>query len=312
MRTIGALSWITIADLKGPVATVPVDFSVDGLQRINVRGSLYGNPVEPKVVVIDNTGNNQNITITINGVGTQVAASIRQTSPVPSGLQYLDLQGASGITTATFYANPADAPPDAPNYQAIIQAAVAATMIPGGMIMWPAAVAPAGWLICDGSPVSRAANAALFAAIGITWGAGDGLTTFNVPDCRDRFPLGVSVGGLGGQRATARALGSTGGEETHTITLAESPAHTHTGVTGGQSADHTHVGNGAWYANVPSGRQVVLGGGVFCDLPNVDGDAIQSTAGSSNDHTHTIASAGGGNAFDKMPNYFAINFIIKT
>lgn len=53
---------------------------------------------------------------------------------------------------------------------------------------------PAGWLACDGSAVSRAAYPALFAAIGTTYGAGDGATTFNVPDMRGEFPRGDDAG----------------------------------------------------------------------------------------------------------------------
>jgi microcystin-dependent protein len=71
--------------------------------------------------------------------------------------------------------------------------------------------------------VSRATYANLFNAIGTTWGAGDGTTTFNVPDLRGRVPLSRGQGsGL-----TNRTLGSTGGAETHTLVTAEIPAHTH-------------------------------------------------------------------------------------
>lgn len=53
---------------------------------------------------------------------------------------------------------------------------------------------PTGWLECDGSAVSRTTYAALFAAISTTWGAGDGSTTFNLPDFRDRVPIGAGTG----------------------------------------------------------------------------------------------------------------------
>jgi microcystin-dependent protein len=55
--------------------------------------------------------------------------------------------------------------------------------------------APDGWLLCDGSPVSRTTYADLFAAIGTTWGAGDGSTTFNVPDLRGAFLRGTGSHG---------------------------------------------------------------------------------------------------------------------
>ena len=66
--------------------------------------------------------------------------------------------------------------------------------IPIGAI-WPyaGADAPGGFLLCDGSAVSRNRYAALFAVIGTLYGAGDGETTFNVPDLRDRFPMGAGT-----------------------------------------------------------------------------------------------------------------------
>jgi microcystin-dependent protein len=88
-------------------------------------------------------------------------------------------------------------------------------------------------LLCDGSAKSRATYAALFAAIGTNYGAGDGSTTFNVPDFRGRVPLGAGTGpGL-----TARNLGATGGEESHVLVAGEIPAHSH-GVT---DPGHTHT-----------------------------------------------------------------------
>lgn len=55
---------------------------------------------------------------------------------------------------------------------------------PGAIVDFAMQAAPAGWLVCNGAAVSRTTYAALFAAIGTVWGAGDGVTTFNVPDIR--------------------------------------------------------------------------------------------------------------------------------
>lgn len=69
---------------------------------------------------------------------------------------------------------------------------------PAGAVMpFAGTVAPAGWLACDGSAISRATYVELFAAIGIVWGAGDGATTFNLPDLRGRFPRGAGNSGNG-------------------------------------------------------------------------------------------------------------------
>lgn len=85
-----------------------------------------------------------------------------------------------------------------------------ADMPPGTVTMFAGSSTPTGWMVCDGSAVSRTTYAGLFAAIGTTWGVGDGSTTFNVPDLRGRTPIGAGTGsGL-----TARTLGQTLGSET--------------------------------------------------------------------------------------------------
>jgi microcystin-dependent protein len=68
---------------------------------------------------------------------------------------------------------------------------------------------PTGWLLCNGQAVSRTTFADLFAAIDTTYGIGDGSTTFNVPDMRQRFPLGKAASGTGS------GLGDTGGAIDH-------------------------------------------------------------------------------------------------
>lgn len=66
---------------------------------------------------------------------------------------------------------------------------------PAGFMGYTASTyAPDGWLIADGQAVSRSTYAELFAAIGTTWGAGDGATTFNLPDGRRRFMRGADLG----------------------------------------------------------------------------------------------------------------------
>lgn len=88
----------------------------------------------------------------------------------------------------------------------------------GGTMEYGGDTAPAGWLLCDGTAVSRATYAALFAVIGTKFGVGDGSTTFNLPNLARRSPIGPGSGWAVGQQV---------GEETHTLTIAEMPAHTH-------------------------------------------------------------------------------------
>ena len=118
---------------------------------------------------------------------------------------------------------------------AIESASAGGTSTPVGVIMdFAGSVIPTDWLDCNGQEILRAAYPALFTAIGTTWGAGNGTTTFNVPDMRRR----VAVGSGGTPTATLSAgVGAVGGAETHLLTAAESgmPAHLH-GTNGTGSA----------------------------------------------------------------------------
>lgn len=66
--------------------------------------------------------------------------------------------------------------------------------VPGTVAHFANSTAPAGWLKCNGAAVSRATYAALFAAIGTTYGVGDGATTFNLPELRGEFLRGLDDG----------------------------------------------------------------------------------------------------------------------
>lgn len=63
--------------------------------------------------------------------------------------------------------------------------------------IWPSSTIPDGFLLCNGSAVSRTTYANLFSKIGTTFGSGDGSTTFNVPDLRDRYIIGANTNLLG-------------------------------------------------------------------------------------------------------------------
>ena len=91
-------------------------------------------------------------------------------------------------------------------------------MLAGSIYLFAGNVVPEGFLVCDGSAVSRSTYEELFDAIGTTFGTGDGSSTFNLPDLTGRVALGISNG---------HSLASTGGEETHALIDAEIPSHVH-------------------------------------------------------------------------------------
>lgn len=96
----------------------------------------------------------------------------------------------------------------------------------GSIILSTSSVIPTGFLVCDGSAVGRSQYAELFSVIGTTYGPGDGLNTFNLPNLSGRVVVGPASG---------LVLGSTGGESEHVLQSNEIVAHTH------DVPSHTHT-----------------------------------------------------------------------
>jgi microcystin-dependent protein len=126
----------------------------------------------------------------------------------------------------------------------ILNEAVRNALAPAGaVITYAGSSAPSGWLICDGSAVSRSTYSDLFSAIGTTYGIGDGSSTFNVPDCR-----GVFVRGAGTQTISAISYSGTLGAKQgdtlqgHKHSLTD-PTHTHSAA-GEPSARQTGANTG--------------------------------------------------------------------
>jgi microcystin-dependent protein len=161
----------------------------------------------------------------------------------------------------------------------------------GAMTPYAGAAAPSGWLMCDGSAVSRTTYASLFGVLSTTYGAGDGSTTFNLPDLRSRLPIGAGQGtGL-----TNRPLATTGGEEAHVLTVAEMPAHAHPINDPGHS--HPNV-----FPDTSSAQGGSSGVRVNADAAG----AVIAITGITEGQT------GGGGAHNTVPPFLALNYIIKT
>ena len=152
---------------------------------------------------------------------------------------------------------------------------------------------PTGWLLCDGSVISRTTYAFLYNAIGTTYGQGDGSTTFSLPNLADKFVLGKGT--------TYSTLGATGGEKTHTLSIGELPSHGHSGST---STDGNHAHS---VSTLVSGSQFV---GSHNNNNCTWGTATTSYSGS-HSHTVSISNTGNGQAHNNMPPYIVMNYIIK-
>jgi microcystin-dependent protein len=140
--------------------------------------------------------------------------------------------------------------------------------------------APRGWAFCNGQLLSISQNTALFSLLGTNFG-GDGRTTFALPNLQGRTPIHASA---------THPLGEAGGEETHTLSLAELPAHAHT--LGALQADASQRSAG--------GR-----------LPAYAAeDTYSRSASLVSMHAQAVANAGGGQAHSNLQPYTVLNFVI--
>ena len=125
------------------------------------------------------------------------------------------------------------------------------TLTPTGSVLaFAGSSAPAGWMLCDGQPISRTTYSALFAVIGTTYGVGDGASTFNLPDLRGRAIAGKdNMGGTPANRLTSTrsVTVSTISQSGSTVTVVTSSAH---GLDAGNTVVISGAGNpvfdGTW------------------------------------------------------------------
>jgi microcystin-dependent protein len=151
----------------------------------------------------------------------------------------------------------------------------------GKISMFARSTAPSGYLKCNGAAISRTTYEALFSAIGTTFGAGDGSTTFNIPDLRGEFIRGWDdARGVDSGRTFGSWQGGQNLAHTHSATTS-SDAHTHTwSGTTSSSGEHTHTTP----LNVGG-----TGGRVAVSGVNITVTSTNISTSSSGDHTHTVS-----------------------
>ncbi|CAF1169152.1 unnamed protein product [Rotaria sp. Silwood1] len=178
------------------------------------------------------------------------------------------------------------------------------------------------WLFCNGSEVSRTTYHELFAVIGTTYGAGNGIDTFNLPDFRARFPLG--------SQGTNDTSLISGGNSLHTITIAELPAHDHDQGSlqiqsnGGHTHSYSDPGHnhGGVTGTGPFGTgslAMVSSSGFGADsgthTHSISAGTIGITIESNGNHIHSISgstgSQGQGQPINMMPPYQIVHYIIR-
>lgn len=192
----------------------------------------------------------------------------------------------------------------------------------GGLVPFAGATAPSGYLLCDGSQVSRATYQSLFLAIGTAYGAGDGSTTFNVPDMRQRFPLGKAATGTGA------TLGSTGGsiDHTHTesahshtvsITSSTDGSHGHGGATS-TDGSHNHGGDTGGIDSItgfgagPGTQTVPVDHNHSLSSDGLHGHTIDADGAHSHSVSGSTSSDGAGDTGSANPPYLSVNYLIYT
>ncbi len=198
-------------------------------------------------------------------------------------------------------------------------------LIPSGMITQFAGVAaPNGWLICDGSEISKTNYADLFAVIGTIYGTAIDDTKFKLPDLRENVPVGKS-GAI-----NSLALGAIGGSNSINLATNQLPSHTHTGTTNSDGIHthtasdngHAHSYDDAYFAENRGSNNGIYGTSSGTDYDNqyiyrsgpvTNTGYAQITVNSNGTHTHTFTTAatGSGASIDIRNKYIVLNYIIR-
>jgi len=276
--SLEAVTHISDLDINNPVgASDPKSQGDDHIRNIksalktdfpNINGAVTGTPAELNGVV--GSAAVEAITVDTAYIASQfnfLPAVTKITAPADGVPVLLTLPAVSGVTAGKrrrFYNNSLGNVQLVPNGTDTIAGTNANYRIPsrtsiellsdgisewmlgkgpehfiGQMIEFAVATAPLGFVPCDGAAISRTGNAGLFNVAGTTFGVGDGSTTFNVPAMARRTVVGSGGSGTG---TLGNAIGNTGGEENHQLTVPELASHTHT----------KDIVRGVWQSNASS------------------------------------------------------------
>lgn len=228
-----------------------------------------------------------------------------------SSLPATNSQSVYSITGDLWYNNSSGTPVQITQGSSI--ASASSPLVPTGVI-WPygGSSAPTGFLLCDGTAISRVTYSALFAILGTTYGVGDGSTTFGLPNSKGRVPVGAGNYTDPVSGSVTRVMGASSGAEKHQLVTNELAGHQHTlgnhrhfqytnaSVSGNTSVTNTtsplrarSAGDASDYSTITSGTDV-------------------ATVGLTSEATGNTGISGADIAHNNMQPYFVTNYIIKT
>lgn len=176
----------------------------------------------------------------------------------------------------------------------------------GEVRVWAGSGDPSGgfWFVCDGRALARTGTyAALYAAIGTTYGVGDGVTTFNIPNLQERVPVGKSSVQSLITQYDARVLGGAFGAGLHALSTGELAVHSH-GVT---DPAHSHFFTGD-HATI----QLIETSGGGLTVPSGVNGATTATQVQPAATGITVNNAGSGTGHDNVQPSLVLNFIVRV
>ena len=274
---------------SGTASAVPVNTNLTSSAS---GAELALNYADGKLFYKDNSGAVQVLATKSSASGSFTNVTVGGTLAVTGAATFSTSLAVTGA--ATFSTSPTAPTPTVGDSStkiattAFVASAITSAVITGTISMWPVSSAPTGYLVCNGSAVSRTTYAALYAIVGTTFGSGDGSTTFNLPNYTNRMPYGTTIGATGGS--------------TDAIVV----SHTHTASSSDAGHSHTYAGS---VSSTGTFAYSAGGGNPGVGTPANAGSTVNT--GTAN-ITTTITSTGASGTNANLPPYLGINFIIKT
>lgn len=285
---------IPTANISSNIGSAGMRFNTIHTQSAALTGALTvgTNATVGGAIVVTGTGS---VTGNLSTAGNLSSTSSRTSVSTATGA--LVLSGGAGIAGNLHVGGTIVTPtmPSGTSNTAVATTAFVQTnsLPTGSLMMWPTVTAPTGYLLCNGTAISRTTYAALFAIIDTTFGVGDNSTTFNLPNYNNRVPVGA--GGL-------YAVGASGGSK-DAVTV----SHTHTATSTVTDPGHNHgltrAGNPDLFSSSPNAA--------YRADPNGNAPIFNWTANTGVTVATTVSSTGSSGTDANMQPYLAIYYIIK-